>query len=127
MEDLAGWGLDVYGFDFLGYGASDRWPNEGAGPVGRVDDAIAALDAVVAAVRAETGSTAVSVQAHSWGTLVAGRFASRSPQSVRRLVLFGPIVRRSGQVAAVDPAPTRDISVLQQWDRFQSEVPPGAV
>lgn len=125
MENLVGWGLDVYGFDFLGYGTSDRWQNGGGRPLGRVNHAVGALEAVVAAVRAETESTAVSLLAHSWGTLVAGQFASQWPEQVQRLVLFGPIARRRGEPAALDPSPTRDISIRQQWDRFQSEVPEG--
>lgn len=125
MDNLVGWGLDMYGFDFLGYGGSARWGEGAEAPVGRVDDAIAALEAVVARVRAETGSTTVALVAHSWGTLVAGRFASRWPEWVGRLVLFGPIARRSGPSGVLDPSPTRDVSVQQQWDRFQSEVPEG--
>lgn len=124
MQDLASAGLDVYSFDFLGYGASSRWP-AASEPVGRVGAAAAQLAAVVDAVRNEAGVARVGLLAHSWGTLVAGRFASHWPERVARLVLFGPITRRERAGAPGALPPTRDISAQQQWDRFQAEVPAG--
>lgn len=125
MQNLVAAGLDVYSLDFIGYGASSRWP-AASEPPGRVSAAVAQLAAVVDAVRSEAGVAQVALLAHSWGTLVAGRFASQWPERVARLVLFGPITRREGEHAPAALPPTRDISAQQQWDRFQAEVPPGA-
>ena len=68
--------------------------------------------------------TRISLIAHSWATIVAGRFAARSADLVDRLVLFGPIAQRSGGAAADFPA-WRLVSLQDQWQRFTSEVPAG--
>ncbi len=69
-DDLVGAGYDVWGFDFAGYGASDRYREMAAapapGPLGRSDEAVRQLAAVVAKVRRKTGSKRVILLAHSW-------------------------------------------------------------
>ena len=45
-----------------------------------------------------TRSSGFRIIAHSWGTIVAGRFAARCPSLVDRLVLFGAIARRNGEL-----------------------------
>ena len=66
----------------------------------------------------------LSIIAHSWGTIVACRFAARCAKRIDRLVLFGPIARRNGRAAQDFPA-WRLVSLQDQWQRFTAEVPKG--
>lgn len=68
----------------------------------------------------------LSIVAHSWGSIVSGRFAGRCPGLVERLVFFGPITRRESRDNAVRLPAWRLISIQDQWDRFVADVPPGA-
>jgi cytochrome P450 len=129
MDDLQARGFDVWAFDFAGYGGSER-PRGfeadagGRAPIGRVDDAVAQLARVVALVRSRTQRERVSLLAHSWGTLVAGRYAGLHPQHIERLVLFGPPAQRSGP-AAQEVGGWRLVSIEQQLARFVEDVPAG--
>jgi pimeloyl-ACP methyl ester carboxylesterase len=130
-DDLVAAGHDVWTFDFLGYGASDRYAEMSspavAGPLGRCDVASQQIGALVEHVRSETHSARVCLVAHSWGTIAAGRFATEHPDFVDRLVLFGPIVQRERK-GLPNPASlpgwmaqSRDA----QWKRFIEDVPSG--
>jgi pimeloyl-ACP methyl ester carboxylesterase len=68
----------------------------------------------------------VSLVAHSWGSIVAGRFAGRCPDLVDRMVFFGAIARRAPAAAPVRLPAWRLISLRDQWDRFTADVPAGA-
>lgn len=130
-DALVAAGFDVWALDFLGYGGSDRWPAMAglpgaAPPLGAVEDAAAQILLALEHIRAVRGGTPVSVIAHSWGTMPAGRAAGDRPDLVGRLVLFGPIAPR----AAPGPAPAglaawREVTVAQQFARFVADVPPG--
>jgi len=96
MDDLARRGFDVWAFDFAGFGLSGRPAGSrdapAAGPP--IDEAPAAarqLARVVDHVLRQTRYRRLSIIAHSRGTIVAGLYASRHPQTVDRLVLYGPI------------------------------------
>lgn len=131
LDDLQARGFDVWGFDFAGYGGSDRpaafaREAERGEPIGRASDAAGQLARVVAHVRLASGRQRVSLVAHSWGTIVAGLFASRHPDEVERLVLFGPICRRDGLCS--EPANIgawRLVSIAAQLARFVEDVPKG--
>lgn len=131
MDDLQGRGFDAWGFDFAGYGGSDRPPAfadeaDRGEPSGRVPDAAEQLARVVAHVRLATGRERVSLVAHSWGTIVAGLFASRYPEQVERLVLFGPICQRGVPgPAPANPGAWRLVSIAAQLARFVEDVPEG--
>lgn len=135
MEDLAEAGFDVWAFDFAGYGGSDRpdgfaRPAEGQAPIGRANEVCAQLARVVDHIVAVTGHARIAIVAHSWGTMVAGLYASRRPDRVARLVLFGPIAQRAPQPNpnAGSPPPIggwRTVSVAQQLERFVEDVPHG--
>lgn len=120
-------GYHVWGFDFAGYGGSDRYEETRDGPSGRIDVACMQLRRVVDAIREQNGGKPVILLAHSWGTTVAARFAGEYPQSVSRLVLFGPIVPRgtmSANPAVEAPAPAlHTVSLWAQYRRFVSDVP----
>jgi branched-chain amino acid transport system substrate-binding protein len=101
MGDMARHGFDVWALDFVGYGASDRYPAmrepASAHPaLGRATDAARQISAAVAFIERHEHATKVSLVAHSWGTLAAGLYASTHPGAVDRLVLFGPVALRQG-------------------------------
>jgi pimeloyl-ACP methyl ester carboxylesterase len=95
MNDLAAAGFEVWGLDFLGYGASSRYPEMAADPsanppLGRAGAAAEQVAAGVREILARTNRTRLRLIAHSWGTQPTALFASRHPEQVDRLVLFAP-------------------------------------
>jgi pimeloyl-ACP methyl ester carboxylesterase len=120
-------------------------PAEGVAPLGRAEEASRQLEHALRFVSARQGRGRISLIAHSWGTMVAGRLAGRAPDLVDRLVFFGPITRREPVAAVAQSAPSsasrneaavpaagrvqlpgwRLISLRDQWDRFVADVPPG--
>jgi pimeloyl-ACP methyl ester carboxylesterase len=121
-------GLAIWGFDFLGYGGSDRYRSDNNGPAGRMDDVIPQLRRVVEAVRARNGDRSVCLVSHSWGASVAARYTAAYPQDVKALVLFGPIVTRtpvaSPAAAATQPS-HYPLTLWAQYRRFIEDVPRG--
>lgn len=129
-DDLVRAGRDVWTFDFLGFGRSDRYAAMAApptpGPLGRSDVAVRQLAAVADHVRRLAGAERVDLIAHSAGSLTAGRFAAEHPEAVARLVLFGPILRREGAAPDLAAMPGwTPMSLEAQWTRFVEDVPPG--
>ena len=130
-DELCAAGLHVWGVDFHGFGSlSSPYPEmaepaEAHPPLGRADDASRQLEAAVRFICAHHGIPRLSIVAHSWGTIVSGRFAGQCPDLVDRLVMFGPIARRepSGEPARLPG--WRLISLADQWDRFVADVPAG--
>ncbi|MEW6640901.1 MAG: alpha/beta fold hydrolase [Pseudomonadota bacterium] len=124
-------GFPAWGLDFAGYGRSDAYPAMAAEtppagePLGRAPEAADQVARAVHAILAETGATRVSIIAHSWGTMVASRFAGDHPDLVDRLVLFGPVVRRETLDVAPPFGPWRFITVAEQKARFTEDVPQG--
>lgn len=121
-------GLTVWGFDWAGYGRSERYPQGGIEPAGRMADVLPQLHRVIAAVRARNGDQPVALVAHSWGASVAASYASRHPQDLRALVLFAPIVPRAPMqaTAAAAPLPSHyPVSIWAQYRRFVEDVPRG--
>lgn len=125
-NDLAARGLDLWAFDFLGFGHSDRYPVGRSDDVpGRAERAVSQIGAVVDAILRHTGPGSIALLAHSWGTVPAGLFAARFPQGISRLAFFGPITDRNGPVVPLPGKPFLDVTLDWQADRFQSEVPDG--
>jgi len=127
-------GFNAWGFDFAGYGKSGRYADgtaDAAGPVGRSEIAARQIGAVVDAVRAENGRRPVSLIAHSWGTIAAGRYAADHPDEVDRAAFFGPIVTRAPTAPSTQSAPApklppyRLLTVWEQYRRFIEDVPRG--
>ncbi len=128
-DELCAAGFHVWALDFHGYGNSDPYPAMSEAPDGKeplcsTDDASWQVEQAVRFICQHHTVTRISLIAHSWATIVAGRFAARSADLVDRLVLFGPIAQRSGGAAADFPA-WRLVSLQDQWQRFTSEVPAG--
>jgi pimeloyl-ACP methyl ester carboxylesterase len=130
MDELAADGFDVWGLDFLGYGRSDRYPEMAAPasdhpPLGRADVASRQIAAAVAHILAASHATEVSIVAHSWGTLAAGRYAVDHPAQLDRLVLFGPVAARQ-EPASTDAAVAWTlVTEAAQHQRFSGYVPAG--
>ena len=125
-------GFDVWGFDFLGFGASDRYPEmtapaEANAPLCRTADASKQLEAAVRFILAQHDVPRLSLITHSWGSMPAGRFAARCPALVDRMVLFGPITWRLARRDERPPAAPawRLVTLTDQWARFIEDVPAG--
>ena len=132
-DDLCAAGFHVWGLDFLGFGAADRYPEmqdstASALPLGRAEDASRQIESAFRFILDRQGRSRLSLIAHSWGTIAAGRFAARCPELVDRLAWFGPIAQRQlAPVAAMPRLPAlRTITLEEQWRRFVEDVPPGA-
>ncbi|MEO9189376.1 MAG: alpha/beta hydrolase [Acetobacteraceae bacterium] len=128
-DDLAGSGFDAWAFDFHGFGSSDPFPEmtqpaEAHPPLGATPDGADQIERVARFILEESGASALSIIAHSWGTIAAGLFASRCPALVERLVFFAPITRRDGRAAPVLPAWSQ-VTLNDQWTRFVADVPAG--
>jgi pimeloyl-ACP methyl ester carboxylesterase len=129
MDDLAARGLDVWAFDFAGYGSSDRpraMNSDKTGPpIGRAPEAARQLARVVNYIIATTRHARVSLIAHSWGSMPAGLFAGQCPEQVERLCLFGPLAERDtpGLPPPESAGAWRLVSVAEQLARFVEDVP----
>lgn len=129
MDDLAASGFDVWALDFAGYGGSDRYPemsDSADGPaLGRATQAAGQIALAVAHILGQTAKPRISIIAHSWGTMAAGLYASRHPERVARLCLFGPIAQRERR-RGIDEPPRRWrlVTVAEQHARFIEDVPP---
>src|ERR1700738_5150986 len=99
-DELAASGFHCWGLDFHGFGRlSDPYPEmsvpaEQHPPLGRANDASRQLERAVRFICAHHRVSRISLLAHSWGGIVAGRFAGEHPRLVERLVFFGPIASR---------------------------------
>ncbi len=130
-DELCAAGFHVWGLDFHGFGClSDPYPEMAApaddvAPLGRAEDASRQLEQAVRFIRGQQGVHRLSLIAHSWGTIVSGRFAGRCPELVERLVFFGAIARRERTADPVQLPGWRLISLQAQWDRFIADVPAG--
>jgi len=123
-------GFDVWGLDFYGFGYSDNYPEmdapaEANPPLCVAEEAAAQLEAAVRFILEHQGLTSVSLIAHSWGSMVAGRFAGDHPTLIDRLVFFAPIARRDPPRYSTRPTGPawRLISIEDQWARFVEDVP----
>jgi pimeloyl-ACP methyl ester carboxylesterase len=125
-------GFDVSGLDFHGFGSSDRYPEMDEPPEAnaspcRAADAAEQLASAVRFILVQSGQPKLSLIAHSWGSLPAACFAGDHPDLVDRLVLFGPIARRTPAGDQKPPAAPawRIVTLADQWARFIEDVPAG--
>jgi pimeloyl-ACP methyl ester carboxylesterase len=129
-DALCAAGFDVWGFDFHGFGYSDRYPEMFEAPdanpaLCRAQDASEQLEAAVRFILDRHAAGSLSLITHSWGSMPAGRFAGRHPTLVDRMVLFGPIAQRARRRYEKPPsAPAwRIVTLADQWARFVEDVP----
>jgi pimeloyl-ACP methyl ester carboxylesterase len=124
-------GIDAWGFDFAGYGESERYPAmhqpaDAAPPLGRADAAERQLASVLRAVRRLAGEQLpLHLIAHSWGTLVALRCASTFADMLASLTLFGPVAPRDGPADPLSSSAWRTLTIWEQYRRFIADVPRG--
>jgi pimeloyl-ACP methyl ester carboxylesterase len=129
MDDLSDAGFDVWALDFLGYGESDRYPEMSAPananpPPGRAAHASLQVSRAVAFICQRQKVSRVSIISHSWGTLVAGVFATQEPAQVERLVLYGPVTLRHQLPPSNEQVPAYTyVTEEQQWKRFSGWAP----
>jgi pimeloyl-ACP methyl ester carboxylesterase len=128
-DHLTAAGFAVWGFDFVGFGRSARYPADLDRPAGNIDDAMRDLRRVIGAVRERNGGKPVALLAHSRGAAVAARYTGEYPADVSALVLFAPVVRRpaSGDTTTNGAALSSHypLSVWAQYRRFIEDVPRG--
>lgn len=122
-------GYDVWAFDFLGFGGSDRYPEmaEPAGahpPLGRAQEAARQIALACAFILRHHGTARLSLIAHSWGSMPTCLFAAGNAALVERIVLFGPIAQREG-TQGVAPGAWDIVTNEQQWARFVADTPAG--
>jgi pimeloyl-ACP methyl ester carboxylesterase len=123
----------VWALDFMGYGGSDRYPQmrdrvTSGLPLLRTEEASEQIEVASRFICKRAGVSKLSIIAHSWGTLPSGLFATRRPDMLSRLVLFGPPALRhetrsgNSQTAAT---PAWNVTVEEQRKRFYGYVPKG--
>jgi pimeloyl-ACP methyl ester carboxylesterase len=129
MDDLSDAGFDVWALDFLGYGESDRYPEMSAPPnanppPGRAAQASLQVSRAVDFICKRQKVSKVSIISHSWGTLVAGIFATQQPGRLDRLVLYGPVTLRPQLPPSNEQIPAYTfVTEEQQWKRFSGWAP----
>jgi pimeloyl-ACP methyl ester carboxylesterase len=124
-DELCAAGFHVHGFGRL----SDPYPEmeqpaESMPPLGRAEDASRQLERAVRFISDRHGAARISLIAHSWGTIVTGRFTKRCPELVDRLVFFGPIAQREPSNERSRLPAWRLISLADHWNLTET-VPPG--
>jgi len=127
-DELVDAGFHVWGFDFLGFGASDSYaemdkPAEQGVALGCTEGASQQIECVARFICDYHDVAKISIIAHSWGTIATGRFAGICPNMVERLVFFGPISWREKKVESPIFPAWRLVSLEDQWNRFTAEVP----
>ena len=100
-------------------------PAERHGVLGLADTAGRQLEHAARWICAYQGVPRISIIAHSWGTIAAGRVAGACPELVERLVFFGPITWRAAKGEPQRYPAWRLVSLDDQWKRFTDDVPVG--
>lgn len=108
LEQLTGPGLAVVTYDQRGTGRSDA-PSEEASSY-TLDKYVADLEAV----RATIGAEQIHLFGHSWGGVVAMRYATIHPQRVRSIVLMGSGASSLQAVRDAQAYKAQRITALQQ-------------
>ena len=129
-DELCASGFDVWGLDFLGFGASDPYPEmaepaERHAALGQAAAASLQIEHAVRFICTHHNVPRISIIAHSWGAIATGRFAGAHPDLVDRLVFFGPVTWRSPNVEPQRYPAWRLVSLDDQWKRFTDDVPAG--
>jgi pimeloyl-ACP methyl ester carboxylesterase len=123
---LAESGFDVWAMDYYGFGESDRYPEmaQAAGshpPLGRVDESADQVQAAVAYLLGREHTGKLMLLGDSGGSIVAGLFATRHPELISRLVLFGPMTPFTPGPPADAVLPAYILMTPKElWDQFDS-------
>ena len=105
MSDFAENGFDVWALDFAGFGKSSRYPEMDAPantnpPLGRAEECSRQIGLAIRYIMKRQRVKKVSLIGDSGGTLVAGLYATRKPEVIDRLVLYGPVGRKGNSDGA---------------------------
>ncbi len=128
LDDLNARGFDAWAFDFAGFGESGRYREmaelaDRHPPLGRAPEAARQVLDVLDLIGREAGPRSVSLVAHSWGSMPAGRAACARPDRIGRLVLFAPIAARAMTGVEIPNVAWLDVSNEAQRARFVEDVP----
>lgn len=104
--------------DNRGHGRSGGNPMH----VRRFSDYLRDLDAVWEHHKLDPSRTAL--MGHSFGSLIAARFAETRPEKVAALVLLAPLLRLKVHVNSLVVAWGKLVSLIAPWVRFESRVDP---
>ncbi len=101
MDYLSEKGFDVYALDFLGYGNADRYPSminhvDSTSVLGEGREVVDDIHLAVKFILKNSPFSHVYLMGHSWGATISGYYAGIHPESVGKLVLFAPFVKREG-------------------------------
>ena len=91
---LAGRGYGVWMLDIAGYSRSGEVKD---GFLPDSDYAAEDINAAVDLILKESQAPKINILGWSWGTVTSGRFASKYPDKVRKLILYAPIVAGLGR------------------------------
>jgi len=111
MDLFVARGYDVYLVDVRGYGGSTRpvemsQPPKANKPIVHTTDAAGDLGAAVDYILKKRNVPKINVMGWSWGTSIAGMYASEHSDKVNRLVLYAPMwIFRSDTALATGPQP----------------------
>lgn len=130
MDDLSAAGFNIWALDFHGFGNSEHVLSDDISDTSallpcQTAEATRQVGQAVAYIRDHDRVSRVSLIAHSWGTMPAGKFAGDYPEHIDRLVLFGPIAQRDGPADSTPAPAARRVSVEAQYQRFVEDVPAG--
>jgi len=114
LESLQSDALSVVTYDQRGTGRSSR-PSEGYALLKYVQD--------LEAVRQVVGSEEVHLLGHSWGGVVAMRYATVYPHRVKSIVLAGSGPPNADAAMAAQASLVRRINMLQQMGEIAVELP----
>jgi pimeloyl-ACP methyl ester carboxylesterase len=128
MDDLAANGFDAWSVDYLGYGDSDRYPENTKAPVGRAADCATQVETAARFILKQQHAQRLSLIGDSFGSQVAGVLATQAPELLDKLILFAPVTPPS-KAESSDPVDEKSkfdfVSVDDIWQTYSSWVPKG--
>ena len=140
MDFIAERGFDVWLMDVRGYGRSTRpqemeKPPRDSAPVVNTEVALVDFGAVVDHILRLRRIPRMTVMGWSWGTVIAGAYASRNADKIERVVLYAPLwVRQTPGGLRFDGSAYRMVTMdaaRQRWlsgvptDKQKDLIPPG--
>jgi pimeloyl-ACP methyl ester carboxylesterase len=129
MDYLARKGFDVWSLDYLGLGYSSRYPESSTETApGRASDCAVQLESAARFILKRQRAQKLSIIGDSFGSLVAGILATKTPQLIHKLILFAPLTptlnakttSRSIGAASYDFVTPGDL-----WGLYSSWLPKG--
>ncbi len=119
VDYIARRGFDVWLVDIRGFGRSTKPPElslppEKAPPVARTEVAWRDFGTAVSYILAKRQIDRLDALGWSWGTVIAGGWASQNPGKIGRLVLFGPAWSVNPPKRAEGPIPGYSLWTVEE-------------